>query len=500
MPPERPAPRQIAGIDLGSNSFHMVLGQMGPDGDIRIVDRHKEYVRLAEGLDGHNVLSKTAITRALDCLERFAQRLRSVPPELRRCVGTSTLRRARNGHTLIKRGSEVLGCEIAVVSGLEEARLVYKGVMLSNATPGRRMVIDIGGGSTEVCVGDLQGPQNMDSIHLGCVSATRSHFGSGRIKEKTMRRACLDARRKLSEVAGRLDGAFDFALGSSGTINAIGRVLTASYGTNGLVTRKALKALKKDLVASERIGRFDHHEISSGRSEVFAGGVAVLDGVMAALGLRELTPVPTALREGLLVELTGRAGGLDPRPLSVSRCQTRFDVDLDQAQRVTQTALAVFEQVSESWFEHRTRDLERLLSEAAALHEVGLFMGLSGFHKHGAYLISNCDLPGLSVQDQRALAALILCQRGRFSPERLERFRLAKAVDLRLALVLRIAIRLNRTRQHLSLPDIGAHTDGAHTLCLTFPEGWLEAHALTQADLEAERVRCREVSLDLRFA
>ncbi|MEC9465853.1 MAG: Ppx/GppA phosphatase family protein [Myxococcota bacterium] len=489
--------RQIAGIDLGSNSFHMVLGQVGKHGGIRIIDRHKEYIRLAEGLDENNRLSQEAIDRGLECLRRFADRLTSVPKGQFRCVGTNTLRRARNGDDLLGPGTEILGQEIEVISGLEEARLIYRGVQLDNGQQGRRLVVDIGGGSTEVILGDLNGPQVMDSLHMGCVSTTTMFFPDGRLNRAGMEASALDVERKLAKLYQRFCSNFDFALGSSGTLNVLGRILSQSYGTHGVVTRSGLEALTKDLISCGTIEAYHHPEVSNDRRRVLPGGVAVLRGVMDCLRIDSIRPVSTALREGLMVDLVGRASGESPRATTIDRMQRRFEVDLPQAKRVQAMALKLFDCVAPVWFPE-PGEQRRLLSDAARLHEVGLFMGFSGYQKHGAYLVANSDLPGFSRDRQRTLAGLILCHRGRFSESRLQRFRLGGAVDMRLALLLRVAVRLNRGRRDGDPFPLSVTAEG-NGLTLCFSPGWLDAHNLTRADLEAEQRRCIEAGIELHL-
>ncbi len=488
--------RQYAGIDLGSNSFHMVLGRVLEDGTVRVVDQHKEYVRLAAGLDSDNNLVPEAIVRALACLTRFGERLRGLPREQIRCVGTNTLRKARNSRQLLEAGRDILDLEIEIVTGLEEARLVYKGVLLDVSKPGRRLVIDIGGGSTEVIVGTEAGPEALDSMRLGCVSTSERYFSDGDVNADRMAAARLNAKRQLQHLYPSIRDDFETAFGSSGTIKCIGRILSTTFGGKGVVTREGLNQLEQHVVAAGRVGAFEHPEVSANRGKVLAGGIAVLQGVMSAFELDEVTPVQTALREGILVELAGHGDRSDLREQTVTALQKRFEVDQLQADRVEKTAFELYQQIAKAW--SWSEEDEALLRWAARLHEVGLFMGFSGYQKHSAYLIANSDMPGFSVQDQRALAALALCHRGQFSAERLARFRLVEAVSNRLAMVLRLAARLNRKRSDRPLPRIEAESS-SDGLTLRFPAGWLDDHPLTRMDLESERRRCGSIGLPLTF-
>ena len=487
--------RQYAGIDLGSNSFHMVLASANPTGRLRMIDRHKEYVRLAAGLDEHNDLSTEAINAGLECLERFADRLVEVPRSQIRCVGTNTLRRARNADEFLARGEAILGRRIEVVSGREEARLVYQGVLLDEPQPGSRLVIDIGGGSTEVIMGTEEGPHELDSMHFGCVSTTARFFPDGQVSNAAMRAAILNAKRQLQHLYPDFRRRFDLALGSSGTINCIGRIVTDLFQTRGVITRSALHRLERLVLDAKVVGGFSHPEVSPNRSLVLAGGIAVLQGVMSALKLESIRPVATALREGLLVELIGRERHGDRREETVANLERQFDLDRAQATRVERTALSLFDQAP-SWADHGRQDARDLIRWAARLHEVGMFMGFSGYQKHSAYLVANCDLPGFSLDKQRAIAALVLCHRGQISSRRLDRFKLSGVFYPRLMALLRVAVRLNRRRSDRPLPQVTlrAHADQIE---LIFPSGWLAEHPLAELDMESEQRRCAEAGLKL---
>jgi exopolyphosphatase/guanosine-5'-triphosphate,3'-diphosphate pyrophosphatase len=488
---------QYAGIDLGSNSFHMVLAHASSIGGLRMIDRHKEYVRMAAGLDSDNYLSSESIQRGLQCLKRFAERLQDVPVDHIRCVGTNTLRQARNASDFLEEGEAILGRRIDIVSGLEEARLVYQGVMLEAPQAGRRLVIDIGGGSTEIILGTEKGPERLDSMHVGCVSTTSRFFQEGLVLDASMRAAILNSKRQLQHLYPDLRGQFEFALGSSGTINCIGRIVTDLFGTQGKVTRQSLHQLEQLVIESGRIGAFKHPEVSQDRSLVLAGGIAVLQGVMSAFKLEEITPVSTALREGLLVELIGRERYGDRREETIRSLQQQFDVDTTQAERVERTALYFFEQVKD-WVQVERQDARDLLRWSARLHEVGIFMGFSGYQKHSAYLVANSDLPGFSVDKQRTIAALVLFHRGQISHRRLERFKLGGCFHPRLVALLRLAVRLNRRRSERPLPDINVQANDRH-LTLDFPEQWLAEHPLAELDLASEQRRCAEAGLTITF-
>ncbi|RME26900.1 MAG: Ppx/GppA family phosphatase, partial [Deltaproteobacteria bacterium] len=379
--PNPPAPEDplshYAGVDLGSNSFHLVLGRVEADGRITFVDRVKEAVRLAGGLGTDGRLSEAAVARALDCLGRFGERLAGLPAERVRVVGTNTLRRARDAEDFVDRAEGVLGHRIDIISGLEEARLVYRGVSASFDRAGPRLVVDIGGGSTELILGDQRGPVLLDSLYLGCVGWTERFFPGGRITAARFDDAELAARRELAPVIARYREAFEHAVGSSGTARAIDRTLLAT-GWEG-VTPAATAHLRDALVRAGRTDRIALPEISAERAQVLPGGLAILRGVMRALHVPRMTTVDTALREGLVLDLAGRGVEGDIREGTVRRLQERFGVDAIHASQVARTALSLHDQVRDAWA--LPEDSRHLLDRAARLHELGLFLRYSGHHK-----------------------------------------------------------------------------------------------------------------------
>ena len=485
---------QYAGIDLGSNSFHMVLARLLPNGRLQVVDRHKEYVRLAGGLGADNQLSPEVMERALGCLARFSDRLTEVPPQNVRCVATNTFRKARNADELLALSEAALGHPIEIVSGLEEARLIYRGVGLDFDQPGKRLVVDIGGGSTELILGDAEGPHALDSMYMGCVGWTQRFFPDGALTKERFEAAVRSTRRKLGHRVRRYRHQATHFVGSSGTILAISRLLTERPESGGTITLDGLKWLTKKLCAAGHVDALQGGGMSQQRSQVLPGGLAILHGVVRALQIDQLTAVDTALREGLLVELLGRERDGDRREMTVAELESRFGIDTIHGRRVAALAMRLFDQVADAWgFSTAERSL---LNWASRLHEVGLFMGFSGYHKHGAYMLHHTDMSGFSLQDQRALAAITLCHRGKFSQSRLTRFELSNAVSLRLILLLRIAVRLNRRRSPTPLPEIAARAEG-DTLSLTFPSGWLAERPLTQDDLNSEVQDCAGIGVSV---
>jgi exopolyphosphatase/guanosine-5'-triphosphate,3'-diphosphate pyrophosphatase len=346
---------QLAALDLGSNSFHLIVAQQH-NGRIHVVDRLKEMVRLAAGLDANDTLSRQAMDRGIECLSRFGQRLRHLKSDSVRVVGTNTLRKARNGWEFISRAEAVIGHPIEIISGREEARLIYKGVCYAmGPAADRRLVIDIGGGSTELILGRGYEPELMDSLYMGCVSMSERYFDDGELKAGRFSAAELAARQELEPVEAlyRRRG-WDTVIGTSGTINAINDVAMQRGAVDGL-TPTALTDITKALIAAKRIDHVSLANLPNERTPVFPGGVAILRGIFEGLGIERLTVSSGALREGLLQELIGRVRQEDVREHSVGDLARRYHVDELHAQKVAETAQTLLVQIAAAWGPDRRR-------------------------------------------------------------------------------------------------------------------------------------------------
>jgi exopolyphosphatase/guanosine-5'-triphosphate,3'-diphosphate pyrophosphatase len=476
----------IAAVDLGSNSFHMVVARYS-HGQLVIIDRLREMVRLAAGVGEDGRLDKEVAARALACLERFGQRLRDIRARNVRVVGTNALRIARRKQAFLERAREALGFPIEIVSGMEEARLIYSGVAhnLPNE-PGRRLVVDIGGGSTEIIIGEHYEPLELESLQMGCVSLSQRYFGDGRLTPKRLERARVAARLELEPIqAAFTRRGWERAVGSSGTVRVIADSLRELDPTAGSITPAGLEDLLARLGASGHLRDLDLDAVSEERRPVFPGGVVILTEIINALGIEQMRFVEGALRDGLLYDMVGRMTRSDARERTVGSMQRRYHVDQGQAERVEATAVDFLGQVREAW------DLADPLAElslrwAARLHEIGLDVAHNGYHRHGAYLLENADMPGFAREEQQLIARLVGSHRRKLDLERLEDLippwdRLA----LRLIVLLRVAVLLHRGRSADALPKIELTArDGA--LELRFPPGWLDEHPLTVADLQLE--------------
>lgn len=491
-------PTALAAVDLGSNSFHMVVARELA-GQPMIVDKVRDRVAIAEGLSPGGRLDSVAQARALACLERFREHLTAVPSERRRAVGTATFRKLRDGGEFLARAEHALGMPIEVLPGREEARLVYLGVAHAiGALEGRRLVVDIGGGSTECILGEELDSYSEDSLAMGCVTWTRRFFPGGVVSHGAMQRAELAARSELEPVLERYRaGRWDHAIGSSGTIRTIAKILEAERWTDGVITQGGLDRLTARLIELGRPETFELPELRPDRRGVIGGGLAILRAVFAALGVESMRPSKGALREGVLYDLLGRMHDDDIREASVRRFAERFGTDMGYADRVRRTTLALLAKVQET--QGTTREDRQLLGWAAVLHGIGLAVSYSGYHKHGAYLVENSDLAGFSRQDRHQLALLLRCQRHTLRPELLAGLSGDRMLAMRgLLPPLRIALCLHRDRlpREPVLPDLRY---AGSRVRLAFPEGWLAEHPLTRTDLEEERNLLAPMGIVLEF-
>lgn len=477
----------LAAIDLGSNSFHMVVARQ-VHGEIQLLDALSEKVQLGAGLDKDNRLDEDTQTRALDCLGRFAQRIAGIPRGSVRVVGTNTLRQARNAQAFIARAEAVLGHDIEIVAGREEARLIYLGVAHTLADDaGQRLVVDIGGGSTELIIGERFESSETESLHMGCVSFARRFFAEGNITEKGFDKAVTAARQEVLSIhANYRRIGWQQSVGASGTIKAISQVCVENGWCEAGITRDGLKKARKRVIKAGNVEHLDLKGLREDRRGIFPSGLAILYGIFEQLGLEQMEVSSGALREGLLYDLLGRLSHEDVRERSIQSLMSRHHVERSQAERVCETAMDLFQQVRGAWgFDGE--EMADTLRWGALLHELGLAVSHSQFHKHGAYLVTNSDLAGFSRQEQQAVAMLVRGHRRKIPLAALEELPEDERESLlRLCLVLRIAARLHHARCDEATPIMTLQASGS-ALTLSFPDGWLDEHPLTQADLEQEQ-------------
>jgi exopolyphosphatase / guanosine-5'-triphosphate,3'-diphosphate pyrophosphatase len=477
-------PDVIAAVDLGSNSFHMVVARYS-HGQLIILDRLREMVRLAAGLDEQGRLDRGSMETAIVCLERFGQRLNDMRAESVRVVGTNTLRRAKRKGAFLDRARAALGHPIEIISGIEEARLIYLGVAHTMPSePGRRLVADIGGGSTEIIIGEGTHAKKLESLYMGCVSMSSKYFADGGITEKRLKRARIAARLELQPIKGTFTShGWDHAVGSSGTIRSVNDIVRARGEAS--ITPAAVEGLIADALRAGDVTRLRLPGLTEERAPVFPGGIAILAEILSVFDIKAMRVADGALREGLLYDVIGRLTNEDARVRSVRAMQGRYHVDTAQAERVEATALDFLRQTQNEW------GLEDTLAElvvcwAARLHEVGLDVSHSHYHKHGAYLLEHADMPGFPQEEQRILAAVVGAHRRKLHLDALEELTPPWHIKAEfLIVILRLAVLLQRGRTAVPLPRIELKVKG-RALELLFPKGWLDDHPLTATDLENE--------------
>ncbi len=492
-------PEVIAAVDLGSNSFHMIVGALR-FGQLTIIDRLRETVRLSEGLTRNGNLSPVARQRALECLSRFGERLRDMHASRVRAAGTSTLRRARDGEAFREEAEKALGHPIEVISGREEARLIYTGVTHSRPpNDGARLVLDIGGGSTELILGEGTEPKALESLHMGCVVMTETYFPEGRISRSYFDKARLAIRLKLRPVKAYFRDRSDAeVIGTSGTIlatEAVARELGIIESND--LTPEAVEELIERVLHYQHVDEILLPGLPDRRAQVWPGGLAILAELLRGLRVKKLQISDGALREGLLYDYLGRLQHEDARERSVRAMARRFNVDGNQALRVADTTAMLLEQCKKDW--RLTSVLASdILRWSAALHEIGLDISHSGFQRHGAYIVENADMPGFPRAEQKFLAFLIANQRQVISLERWQALpKTWHQSALRLMILLRIAVLLNRSRSSKPLPVFDLSVED-NNLQLRFPTDWLASNPLTGADLDRERLYLESLHVRLR--
>ncbi|HTV86687.1 MAG TPA: Ppx/GppA phosphatase family protein [Dyella sp.] len=489
----------MAAVDIGSNSFHMVVARM-EHGEPRVIDRLRETVRMAAGLRADGTLDAEHRARALNCLAKFGQRIAGIPTVRVRAVATNTVRRLASPHAFLSAAEAALGHPVDVVSGREEGRLIFLGVAHDLSTSREpRLVIDIGGGSTEFIIGRGLAPMHTESVQVGCIASTQRFFPGGKLTRKRWQRARGEIGVLLQQFSEEyLEAGWTDAYGSSGSAKAIGSVVQAMKLSDHGVTPASIAALRDAMLDQGQIGTLKLPGLGEERTPVFAGAVVIFEAAFAALGIQRLQVCESSMREGLLWDLIGRAGGSDPRTASIDALANRYGVDRAQARRVESTALMLFDQVAAHW----KLDVEarEWLSWSARVHEIGLAIAHSQYHHHGAYILRNADLAGFSREEQHLLAAII--QAHRRKPDKTifsalpQRYRqLAKHITA----ILRLAVLFRRSRRAESLPQLQLAAT-AQRLTVRLPAAWLEQHPLTEADLEQEIAPMAELGLALALS
>ena len=485
-----------AAIDLGSNSFHMIVARRTGVG-INVTDRLRSPVRLAAGLTEDGGLSSEAQERALSCLTQFGQRLRDLPSEQVRAVGTNALRQAKKAGDFLEQAERALGHRIEIIPGVEEARLIYLGVSHSIADDHRRrIVVDIGGGSTECILGSDYKPITRHSLYMGCVSYTKRFFADGLLNRGNYERAKIAAEQEFQPLVQSFSNfGWRDAIGSSGTLCGIQEILEANNWGAGKITLEGLEHLREYILSQNEISKISINGLTKDRRPVIIGGLAIVDAFFEIFGIDSMKTSKWSLREGLVYEMSGASTSTtDIRNDAVAQMQEAHSVDKVHAIRVEDTALHIWKNTKDTW--HLDEDEnERLLRWASALHEIGLSISYAGHHKHAAYLIEHCAMAGFSQNLKHQLALLVRYHRRKFNrgafndlPSEL------RDRTVKLALILRLAILLHRSRDpHMDvLPDVLV---AENTIQLKLDDEFLRHHPLTVADLDDEKAQAKWLGL-----
>jgi exopolyphosphatase / guanosine-5'-triphosphate,3'-diphosphate pyrophosphatase len=495
------APTTLAAVDLGSNSFHLQVARIAAD-QLYPLDSHRETVRLGGGVTPDRKIDQKTAAHALDTLKLFAERLRGMSPDAVRAVGTNALRIARNAQDFMREAEAVLGFPIEIISGREEARLIYLGVAHSlPASNNNRIVVDIGGGSTEFIIGYGLKPKAAESLYMGCVTYTQRFFPDARVDKKSFRQAELAAQREVETITARFNKVgWKESVGSSGTAKALAGILQENRQTEGNITLAGLEWLKAQAI---KAGSFEDLKIPGLRDDripVLPGGLAIMIAVFEELEISRMAVAEGALRQGVLYDLLGRSHHADIRDPTVAQLAKRYHVDLLQAERVGTLALRLLKQIKDDFDPKENESdyrLMQLLKWASHLHEIGIDIAQSAFHKHSAYIIANADMPGFSRQEQTWISRLVLAQRGRLNKVGTE---LKSDRELRLlTFCLRLAVLLYRSRRGIDLRQFEAKRN-PEGFQLRVNEGWLAQHSLTEYGLKAEAGEWEALGYEFEFA
>ena len=469
----------LAAVDLGSNSFRLQVARVEGD-QLYMLDGLREPVRLAAGLTADKFLDAETQQRALTALGRFAERLRELPREAVRVVGTNSLRVAKNAADFIPQAEHVLGFPIEVIAGREEARLIYLGVA-HGLPPSKdnRLVIDIGGGSTEFIIGNGLTPLKLESLYMGCVSYSNRFFPDGKITKQNLKQAEFAARNELQTIVADYKGQWQQAIGASGTARAIAEILEQNNYSKGDITRDGLDKLRARLLAAGDMQKLDLPGLRPDRITTLAGGFAILYAAFCELDITQMDAALGALREGVLYDMWGRFHNNDVRAVTVQQFMQRYHIDSMQAGRVATLANVFAQQFLGNGIDEPSL---HILNWAASLHEIGISVAHSGYHKHTAYILANADMPGFSKKEQARLSLLTLAQRGNLNKLQGQ---LKNSEDSVLAMSLRLAVLFYRNRSDIGLPALHSRFSGTK-FHLSIDPDWLAQNPLTETALHDE--------------
>lgn len=485
------AERLVAAIDLGSNSFHMTVAKVTSSG-LQILVRDRDRVRLAAGLNQQNVLDKESIIRGVEALTRFEARLSGVLTNDIRVVATHTLREAENADDFIDQASSVLRAPIEVISGPEEARLIFQAVANTQSIDGRFLVCDIGGGSTEFAVGTNYETEFLSSRSLGCLTFTKKYMD--KISKKTFLDVELETKKSVEPISSRIRSLKvnqTFASsGSAKAISALGKFL----GCGSVITQDSIEVCKRFVLKDRNRSITDIPDVSSDRMQILPSGIGILGAIMEEFLIEKVYFTDAALREGVLYGMDDRLKASDIRERTANNLAVKYGIDRQQAQRVKDTAEYLFEKAQPIW--GLTSDDKQMLVWAARLHEVGLQINYSGYHRHGSYVLLNTPMPGFNREQQAVLGTLVRMHRKKIQASVFPKLRYWPVFKLlRLVRLLRIAYTMHVARD-LDAPQFDASFEN-DTIILMFPKKANEFSPVMFMDLKDEVRRQADEGLSL---
>lgn len=488
-----------AAIDLGSNSFHMLIVR-AVEGSIQTIGKIKRKVRLAEGIKDNNELDQASIARGLDCLSLFAERLQDLPPKNIKIVGTAALRMATNKATFLVEAEKILGHRIEIISGEEEARLIYVGAAHTSGNSASKLVIDIGGASTEVVVGGRFEPEIVNSLNMGCVTYKQNYFGDNEITLRNYELAINAAQTQLSgKLQPYLNHGWQSCLGGSGTPQALQEVLIAS-GESEMITLEKLLAIKQQTIDCGHISKLNLVGLLEERKPVFVSGLAILIALFKAFHISYMVVSGGALREGLIYSMLPYVPDLDIRQRTLTSFLERYQIDKNHAIRVRDTALGLFEQLQIHWSLEQ-HDSKAVLEAAAILHEVGLAIDYKYAAKHGAYILSNTAIPGFNLAQRKLLISVVSNYKDDINIKRLNQQTMTSPILAgQLTRLLRLAVILTMRRKDEVLPKVKATSCGLEDIHLTFESNWLTQHPLMESELNQEKAAQSKANWQLTYA
>jgi exopolyphosphatase/guanosine-5'-triphosphate,3'-diphosphate pyrophosphatase len=475
----------LAVVDMGSNSFRLEVGRVEGEQIYRL-DTQRETLRIGAGIDSRGYLTAEARRAALECLARFAERLAGFRPSAVRAVATNAFRVARNARAFLEEAERALRFPIDVISGHEEARLIYLGVAhVLPASPEPRLVVDIGGGSTEFIIGRGLEPQALESLKIGCVGLSQRFFADGALTAAALDAAETAARAEIEAIGREFDaGHWQHAYASSGTALALAEILEENGFSSAGITPSGLGQLRRRMIAAGHVRRLALAALKPERAPVLAGGFAIMTAALAQLDIPRIDPVGGALRLGVLYDLLGRSVERDARDVTVDQFMTRYHLDGEHARRVAEMAAALFRSARPTADRSATQQLDR----AALLHETGFSVSHTGFHKHGAYILGNADMPGFSAGEQERLSSLVLGCRGSLDKVSTK---LAEVEFRAQVCALRLAVLFHHARRAILAPRVSLTV--GRRIRFDISARWLKAHPLTEHLLQREAREWKDV-------